>query len=244
MVGVYPSPTTRSPGFIMSVASKKVPAAFASGIICLVLGGGLGAVIMWFAAKNDPQANAAPSDDKGAGDAKGSKGGPGGPGGMGGGGGGGFGGGKGPNPKFQLAQLVNKLDTLTGQSLHVELTPEQKKQAKEQLAGLAEKDELTDDEAKAKFEALSKLLEPHKKTFEDAGYRWPGAGGGNAGGAGGGGASGGAGGAGGGGRGGAGGAGGGGGGAGGGGPPAPPANPFKQGAGADHLKSLQATLSK
>src|ERR1051325_10072736 len=99
----------------MSVASKKVPAALASGIICLVLGGGLGAVVMWFAAKNDQQqADAAQSDEKG--DAKGSKcGPPGGRGGMGGkggkGGGGGFGGGgaKGPSSKTQLTQLVNKL---------------------------------------------------------------------------------------------------------------------------------------
>ena len=78
------------------------------------------------------------------------------------------GGGKGPSPKVQLSQLVNKLDVLAGQSLHVDLNADQKKQAKELLAGLAEKDEISDEDAKAKLDALLKLLEPNKKVMEDA----------------------------------------------------------------------------
>lgn len=214
----------------MAVMKAKVPTALASGIACLLLGGGIGAVTVWATmGKQDQQANAAPVVDDGKGDAKGGKAGPpgmgGGMGGMGGGMGGGGkkggggapggGGGKGPSPKVQLAQLVNKLDTVTSQSLHIELNADQKKQVKELLAGLAEKDEISDEDAKAKLDALLKLLEPNKKVMEDAGYRWPGGGGGGFGGFGGG--------------------------MGGGGPPA---NPFKEGAGAEHLKSLQATVGK
>jgi hypothetical protein len=206
---------------IMGLARVKVPAALASGILCLLLGGGLGAVAMWAATGNHDERARAAGADAGDGNAPatkgpnfGSKGGPGGPGGN-----EKKGGQRGPNPKTQLAQLVTKLDTLTKQSLHVELTADQKKQAKEQLADLAGKDAITDEEAKAKLEALLKLLEPSKKTLEDAGYRWPGGGGG--------------------------GGFGGGGGPGGGGGNAPP-NPFKAGAGesAKHLESLQTTLGK
>ena len=198
----------------MGVMKAKVPAALASGIACLLLGGGIGAVTMWAANKPDQQANAAPAED-GKGDAnKGSKagmpgmGGMGAPGGMGGKGGGkggpgGFGGAKGPSSKAQLAQLVNKLDVLTGQSLHIDLTPDQKKQAKELLADLTAKDELSEEDAKKKLDALVALLEPNKKTLEEAGYGRPGGRSGE-----------------------------------------PPANPFKEGVGADHLKSLQATLAK
>jgi hypothetical protein len=210
----------------MAVMKAKVPAALATGIICLLLGGGVGAVTVWAAVgKMDPQAKAAPSEDEGKGADPGSPNGKAkGAGPMGGGsdkksGGGdkkGGGAARGPNPKTQLAQLVGKLDVLTTETLHIELTTEQKKQAKELLADLAEKEAITDEEAKAKFEALLKLLEPNKKPLEDAGFRWPSAGGM------------------------------GGGGGGGGGPSTPPPNPFKTGTGdnAERLKSLQTTLGK
>ena len=120
-------------------------------------------------------------------------------------------GGGGPSSTMQHANLVSKLDVLTSQSLHVELTAEQKKKAKELLADLAEKDPITDDDAAA----LLDLLEPNKKTLEEAGYRAPGGGGGMGGGGGGGGGGG-----------------------------QPPPNPFKTGDAADRLKSLQATLGK
>jgi hypothetical protein len=213
----------------MAFFKAKVPVAMATGVICLLIGGGLGAAIKSYSLGDPKPVVAAGDDDKdarAAADAKQpGKGGGGGNKGAGGGGnkacgggnkagGGGPGGGggqRGPTPKAQLAQLVGKLDTLTGQSLHIDLTLEQKKQAKELLAGLTEKDELTDDEAKAKLEALLKLFEGNKKTLEEAGYRWPGApGGGGMGGMGG----------------------------------APPPNPFKEGEGANHLKSLQTPLGK
>lgn len=165
----------------MSVASARVPGAVVSGVICLLLGVAGGVVIASFTEFNlNKQAAANP--DAGA-DAK-EGGGTGGmtmPPGMGGGGKGGGGKGKGgftPSPKAQLTQLVSKLDVLTKKPLAVTLTPDQKKQAKEVLAGVEAQDVLSDDEAKAKLDALLKLVEGQRETLEAAGYRWPGAGGG------------------------------------------------------------------
>src|SRR5687768_11554883 len=128
----------------MAFFKAKVPVAIATGIICLLIGGGLGAAIMSYTL-GDPKPAAAAAgagpdeegkgDPKAGGDAKGAKGGKGGFGGgnkAGGGGnkagGGGGGAPRGPGPKVQLTQLIGKLDTLTGQSLHIDLTPDQKKQ--------------------------------------------------------------------------------------------------------------------
>jgi hypothetical protein len=211
----------------------NVPAAVVTGIVCLGLGVAAGIVLAEFVTEKHKQAGAAPAPGEGD-DAKGAPGGkgmgmpPGGGGGGGGGKGGGKGGkGGGPNPRTQLAQLVNKLDTLTAKPLSVQLTPDQKQQVKEQLAGLDAKDELGEEEAKAKLDALLKVVEGQKDTLVAAGYFWPGGGGGGPPG------------------------GGGGGGFGGGGPPGGPpgggnpnANPFKTGQNADHLKSLQTTLGK
>ena len=200
----------------MSVASARVPAAVVSGVICLLLGVAGGVVIGGLTdVRLDKQAAANPGD---GGEAKdGGKGGPmpGGSkgGGKGGGGKGGFGG---PNPKVQLAQLVGKLDVLTRTPLSVQLTSEQKKQVKDVLAGLDAKDELTDVEAKAKLDALLKVVEGQKETLVEAGFRWPGGGGGP----------------------------GGGGPPGPGGPPQQPPNPFKEGDRAKQLKSLEATVAK
>ena len=163
-----------SAGFMMCVMQAKVPAVIATGVICMLLGGGIGAAVMsYLAPKSEQQVQAAPADEGGkaapdakGGDAKGAKGDKGGKGG---------GGGKGPGPKVQLVQLVGKLDVLTRETLHVELTPDQKKQAKEVLAGLDEQEAITDDEAKAKLEALLKLLEANRKALEAAGFVWPGA---------------------------------------------------------------------
>jgi|GEM_PF-1490749 len=164
----------------MAVFQAKVPAALASGIICLVVGGGLGAVIMSsLVDKPAQQANASPSDSdntKSAGDLKGGGGDAGAKGGKGAKGAKG-GGQRGPNSKMQLAQLVGRLDTLTKQSLHVELSAEHKKQVKELLADLGTKDAITEEEAKAKLDALLKLLEGQRATLEAAGFRWPGGGG-------------------------------------------------------------------
>lgn len=206
----------------MALLTAKVPAALATGVICLLVGGGLGAAIMSYS-QSDPKKAAAAADagaeegaktggEKAGEKAKGGGGKAGGGfgakgGGMPGAKGGGGGGQRGPGPKVQLALLVAKLDTLTARPLHIDLTPEEKKQAKELLGGLNEKDELSDEVAAAKLAPLLKLLEGQRKTLEEVGFRWPGAtvvaGGG-----------------------------------------APPANPFKEGDGAAHLKSLQATLGK
>ncbi len=204
----------------MSMASKKVPAVIVSGVVCLCLGAAITFLVMESIGRTNKEAAANPA----AGDnsaknavpnaASAAKG-------MGGGkgggkGGGAPGGGKGPNSKVQLVQLVTRLDVLTAKPQKLELTTEQKKQVKELLADLDSKDELTEDEAKAKLEALMKLVEGQKDTLEVVGYRWP-----NQNGAGGGGP---------------------GGGPGGGG--TPPPNPFTSGQNAEHLKSLQTTLSK
>jgi hypothetical protein len=170
----------------MSVTSARVPGAVVSGVICLLLGVAGGVVIASFTEFNlNKQAVANPGEGAAVNDA-GKGGGPPGMGGMGGGKGGGRGGGKAggkggfgaPNPKAQLGQLVAKLDTLTKKPLAVELTPEQKKQAKEILAGIEAKDELTDDEAKDRLDAILKVVEGQRETLEAAGYRWPGQGGG------------------------------------------------------------------
>jgi hypothetical protein len=209
----------------MAFFQAKVPAALASGLICLFLGGGLGAAIVGYSQSKPEQAAAAPPEEDGKGanpkgpNEKGGKGGKGGKGNKKGGFGGGGGGQRGPAATAQLAQLVTKLDTLTRQSLHVELTADQKKQLKEALAGLGAKPDVSNDEATAKLEAIQKLLEGQRETLEAAGYRWRGAGGpagappGTPPGA----------------------------------PPgAPPGpqNPFASGEGARHLKSLEETLGK
>jgi hypothetical protein len=198
----------------MSVATAKVPAAIVSGVICLCLGAGIMFVIQPYIVPADKQAAANSAN----GDSSGKDGG--GPNGGGSklgmkGGKGGKGGGGAPNSKQQLTQLVTKLDTLTVKPLKFELTADQKKQVKEILADLDNKEAITDEEAKSKLEALLKLLEAQKETLIATGYRWPGEGGGG---------------------------GGGGGGPGGGAPPPP--NPFKEGTNAEHLKSLQESLGK
>jgi hypothetical protein len=164
-------------GFVMSVMQAKVPAVVATGIICLLVGGGLGAAIMSYSAGKPEQAQASPGDENAKGgppDAKGMGGPPGAKGDGKKGGGKGGKGGKGPNPQAQLGQLIGKVDTLTKETLHVELTPDQKKQIKEQLAGLDEKDMITEDEAKDKLDKLLAILAGHRKTIEAAGFVWPG----------------------------------------------------------------------
>jgi hypothetical protein len=172
----------------MSVASARVPGAVVSGVICLLLGVAGGVVIASFTEFNLNKQAAANPDAGGEATDGGGKGGmpPMAGGGMGGGKGGG-GKGKGgftPSPKAQLTQLVGKLDVLTKKPLAVSLTPDQKKQATEILAGIEAKDALSDDEAKAKLDALLKLVEGQRDTLEAAGYRWPDAGGGRPGGGG------------------------------------------------------------
>jgi hypothetical protein len=102
---------------------------------------------------------------------------------MGGGGGRGMGGrqggggGRGPNSKNQLATLVAKLDLLTHKPLAVRLDAQQKDKMREQLKDLDD-GELSEEKAKERLDALLEILKDQRKTLEDAGYRWPGQGGG------------------------------------------------------------------
>jgi hypothetical protein len=165
----------------MSVASANVPLAIVSGIVCLAVGvgaGALGMVTFGYKSKTPPEVSGEgmpppPSIPvPGGGGMGGGKGG-----GKGKGGGGGPGGaaaGRGPSPKAQLTALVAKLDQLTQKPLTVELTPDQKKAAHDALKGLADADDLSDDDAKKRLDDLLALLKDKKETLEAAGYRWPG----------------------------------------------------------------------
>lgn len=185
----------------MSLASKKVPIAVATGIICLSLGaaGGFLSANYINPPKSDQDAAKAGDGEKG-GSGKTGGGAPapigvrGGGGKAGGGkaaggiigGGGKAGGGAGAGrSKAQLAQLVGKLDVLTAKPLAITLTAEQKQELKKILDGLDTKEPLPEDDAKAKLDALHKLVESQKETLEAAGYQWsPAAGGGSRGGGG------------------------------------------------------------
>ena len=170
----------------MSVIKAKVPAAIVTGVIGLLGGVALGIAIMGYVDHRwGPEAAANPGGEAGvvAPETNSKAGMPGMPGmgggkagGMPGAGAGGAKGGapKGPNPKNQFTQLVNKLDALTRKPLTVQLTPDQKKQVAELLAGIDDKEELTEDDAKAKLDALLKILEGDKATFSAAGFNWPG----------------------------------------------------------------------
>ena len=167
----------------MGALKAKIPAAVATGVICLLIGGGAGAVIMFYAAEEKPerQAMATKGDneypDRSGGGAKGKTKGEKGDKGAPGAGGAPV---RQPPPlaKVQLSQLVSKLEVLTRKPLAVELTPDQKKQVRELLAGLEGADELSEADAKAKLDGILKLVETHRETLEAAGYRWPGAPGG------------------------------------------------------------------
>ncbi len=102
----------------------------------------------------------------------------GGRGGPGGGGRGMFGGMRGPNSRNDLANLVAKLDLLTRKPLAVNLTDDQKQKVRDQLKGLDEQKELSEDEAKKRLEAILEIVKDQRDTLKNAGYRWPGVGGG------------------------------------------------------------------
>lgn len=152
----------------MQAAQAKVPAIVATGVVCLVIGLGIGLLGATFFGNPAPPAGAMeqgpPAGLPGGGMAKG-----GGP--PGAGKAGGF---RGPSPKNQLVSLVNKLDLLTEKPLAVSLNAEQKKQVSERLKGLDALESLSDEDAKTRLDALLEVLKDHKGTLEAAGYRWPG----------------------------------------------------------------------
>lgn len=104
--------------------------------------------------------------------------------------GGGFpgGGGGGQTPQQQLGTLVHKLDLLTGKSLTITLTEDQKKKLREQLKDLDPEKKLERADADKRLKDLLKSLEEGqaKDTLEDIGFRWPREGGPGGGGPGGG----------------------------------------------------------
>jgi hypothetical protein len=79
-----------------------------------------------------------------------------------------------PSPKDQLTALVAKLDQLTNKPLTIHFDDAQNAKVKEQLAGLAEMEELTAEEAKKRLDALLDILKDFRDTLEAAGYRFPG----------------------------------------------------------------------
>lgn len=82
----------------------------------------------------------------------------------------------GPNPKTQLATLVQKLDQLVDHPVNLELGPEARASLRRQLQGVEKFPELTREEAKTRLDAIHELLRDQRPTLEAAGYRWPGGG--------------------------------------------------------------------
>lgn len=157
----------------MTASGAKVPAIIASSVICLALGVGAGIATMLIFGYH---LGAKPTD--GQPQAQGgapTMGAPGGstPSGM-----GGMGGGRGPSAKNQLASLVSKLDQLSVKPIKLELSDEQKKKIDEQIQGLDQAAKLEDTDAKKRLDALLEVVKDQRPVLEEAGYRWPGQGGG------------------------------------------------------------------
>ena len=168
--------------FFTRLSKLKVPAIFLGIVGGLGAGVGLGVVGMGFLGYHwEPQSSGGDPREAMAMNGPppmpgGMMGGGGRPPGMGGGRQGG-GGGRGPNSKNQLATLVAKLDLLTHKPLAVRLDAKQKDEVRKQLKDLDD-GELSEEKAKERLDALLEILKDHRKTLEDAGYRWPGQGGG------------------------------------------------------------------
>ena len=169
-----------------SPLQTPLPSWIGSGIIGLVLGAGCTLIAMRFYEPSTSRESASePGGKQGAG---GRRSGPGGPGGMGGGmaggpasnlnrgmgpaaGPGGMGGGMGgfgPRPKQNLTSFVGKLDLLTRETLHVELTPEQRGKIAEKLVQIDKRESLTDEDATAQLQELEALLSPEQKAVTDS----------------------------------------------------------------------------
>jgi hypothetical protein len=79
-----------------------------------------------------------------------------------------MGGGFGPRPKQNLTSFVGKLELLTRETLHVDLTPEQSGKIAEKLAQLDKQESLTDEEATTQLQELEALLSPEQKAVTDS----------------------------------------------------------------------------
>jgi hypothetical protein len=149
----------------------KVPATVAASIICFAAGVAVGVVAVvnfgssWFASKAEAASPPAAGEARQGGPPRGTGGPP---------GRGDAPANRGPSAKNQLASLVAKLDQLTGKSLTLNLSSEQRTKLREQLDGLEGKDELAEEDAKKRLDAVLDVVKSEKETLEAAGYRWPG----------------------------------------------------------------------
>ena len=157
----------------------KISTIWATGLICLVLGAGIGILAATYLGLDGIPRPAATASPEGGGQG-GMMSTPGGPpgggmmGGPGGGAGGKMGGGRGPSARGQLITLITKLDVLTNAPLSVTLADDQKTAVAEQIKGLEAMNSLPDDEAQKRFDALIEILTNHKDTLVAVGVRWPG----------------------------------------------------------------------
>jgi hypothetical protein len=158
-----------------------VPLAITAGVLCLVIGVGLGigAMMYWgYKWEREPVESAGGPAGPGASGGPGKGGfGPPGKGGFGGKGKGGKGAGKGApkgggGPKADLISLVDKLDLATRKPLS--LTDEQRKKVRAQLDALADTEKLSNEEAQKRLDALLDVLKGQKEALEAVGFRWPG----------------------------------------------------------------------
>jgi hypothetical protein len=167
----------------VSIAQARVPAIVASSVVFLVVGMGAGAALMsaftphWRSQLPvaPPMSGMGPAEGAPAGGAKAK-----------GGGAKAKGDGEkakgqgakaksgGPDPKPQLALLVDRLALLTGKPVGISLSDEQKKKVLEQIDGLEAKTSLDAEDAQKRLDALIDVLKDHRETFEAIGYRWPG----------------------------------------------------------------------
>jgi hypothetical protein len=81
---------------------------------------------------------------------------------------------KGPTPTQQLAELLSKLDMLTGEPPKVTLNPKQKKAILEKLDVVAKKKGFDDPDAISALSILLDNLKNDRATLEAVGFRWPG----------------------------------------------------------------------
>jgi len=174
--------------YFLGAGKLTVPSVITSGVGGALAGVALG-VVMMASFGYQPQRDPKPDESEPSG-ATGPKMGPG-PGGGGGGGFGKMGGGMGkgmpggagpggfgggpprPNPRTQLAGLVNVLDKVADKPVTLNLTDDQRKAITEQLKGLDTAADLKEDDAQARLNAILKVVEQDRATLESVGYRWP-----------------------------------------------------------------------
>lgn len=145
---------------------KPVPPWIGAGLIGLIVGAGGTLLVM----RSYAPSSSATTADSGPSVPTAAPGG-GGPMGMPGMGGGMMGGGMmggGPRGKRNLTSLVGKLDLLTRETLHLELTPEQSAKIADHLIAAEKAEEMTEEQAQKEFETLESLLSPEQKAIANS----------------------------------------------------------------------------